>query len=182
MLNNMLQHFFWCSIFDCFRFVPVIRIKRDSATSSHSPDQLSADRLINLQPLFSKKSQRDDKLTKTWNLPVYLPKRCPYFSKMSPYEEFGHPGKGLLRPLCVKWVKLVRGPFRRAAQTLVREGSKKRKALLIGPGYYWPRPPHPLVGPWDFEIWRPNLNDAVDVTGPETDFTLETDGKMCIKN
>ena len=95
---------------------------------------------------------------------------------MSLYEEFGHPGKGLLRPLCVKWVKLVRGPFRRAAQTLVREGSKKRKALLIGPGYYWPRPPHPLVGPWDFEIWRPNLNDAVDVTGPETDFTLETDG------
>ena len=29
------------------------------------------------------------------------------------------------------------------------------------------------------EIWRPNLNVAVDATGPETDFTLETDGKMC---
>ena len=43
-------------------------------------------------------------------------------------------------------------------------------------------PPPPLVGPWDFEIWRPNLNVAVDAIGPETDFTLETDGKMCTKN
>ena len=113
--------------------------------------------------------------------PYFCQKSTRIFTKMSLYEEFGHPGKGLLRPLCVKWVKLVRGPFRRAAQTLVREGSKKRKALLIGPCYYWPRPPHPLVGPWDFEIWRPNLNDAVDATGPETDFTLETDGKFVRK-
>ena len=29
---------------------------------------------------------------------------------------------------------------------------------------------------------RPNLNVAVNAIGPETDFTLETDGKMCTKN
>ena len=27
-----------------------------------------------------------------------------------------------------------------------------------------------------------NLNGAVEAIGPETDFTLETDGKMCTKN
>ena len=42
--------------------------------------------------------------------------------------------------------------------------------------------PKALVGPWDFEILSPNLNVAVDAIGPETDFTLETDGKMCTKN
>ena len=42
------------------------------------------------------------------------------------------------------------------------------------------RPP-PLVVPWDFEIWGPNLNVAVDAIGPETDFTLETHIKMFTK-
>ena len=50
----------------------------------------------------------------------------------------------------------------------LREGSKKKYSLL--------------VGPCEFEILRPNLNLAVDYIGPETDFTLETDGKMCTKN
>ena len=30
--------------------------------------------------------------------------------------------------------------------------------------------------------FKVNLNVAVDAIGPETDFTLETDGKMCTKN
>ena len=62
-------------------------------------------------------------------------------------------------------------------------GEKLFKAACPSDPLFWGTVlPPPLVGPWDFEIWRPNLNVAVDAIGPETDFTLETDGKMCTKN
>ena len=41
------------------------------------------------------------------------------------------------------------------------------------------RPLH--VGLWDF-VWGPNLNVVVDAVGLETNFTLETDRKMCEEN
>ena len=47
-------------------------------------------------------------------------------------------------------------------------------SLLRGPA---PPPPFPLVVPWTIYILGPYFNVAVDVIGPKTDFTLETNRK-----
>ena len=63
-------------------------------------------------------------------------------------------------------------------------GPKKMTFLVVFPtkGSAGPPSPPPLVILWAIQILGPYFNVAVDAIGPETDFTLETDGKMCTKN
>ena len=61
------------------------------------------------------KSQRDDKITKPWNLPVFSSKKCPdFFQKWAFMKNLGTLAKGCWDH-CVKWVKLGVPSFSKSA-------------------------------------------------------------------
>ena len=65
---------------------------------------------------------------------------------------------------------------RLANRRTIREGCKKRPFFIV---FYYEgvRTPPPFIVTWDSEIFVPYFNVVVDAIGPETNFTLETNGK-----
>ena len=53
---------------------------------------------------------------------------------------------------------------------------KKKRPVFIVFYYEGVRTP-PFIVTWDSEIFGPYFNVVLDAIGPETDFTLETNGK-----